>query len=273
MFTDTKYTEWYYRIIYQRQKVKYDGYTENHHILPRCLGGTDEPSNLVELSAREHFICHLLLTKMIDNSSINYAYIAMVNMKNEYQQRDYKITSRHYAYSKELNSKETSIRFKGKAKHNVGKKRYYHQVTLQEIFRFENDVPDGYILGASPLTRNSQRGKNSGKVYYYDPITNDTISLSIGQPIPDGFIKGNPKSKTNLGKSGRKQYFNTLSNKYVRKYEHEKTEYDIEMKMKTIYNDITLEESFIKFDEPIPNGWILGRSPKNKYQNQYSKGK
>lgn len=40
--------------------VKY----EKHHIVPRCLGGSDDASNLVKLSLREHFVCHLLLAKI-----------------------------------------------------------------------------------------------------------------------------------------------------------------------------------------------------------------
>ncbi len=41
-----------------------EGYTESHHILPRCMGGTDDPANLVRLTAREHFVAHQLLVKM-----------------------------------------------------------------------------------------------------------------------------------------------------------------------------------------------------------------
>lgn len=41
-----------------------EGYTEKHHILPRCMGGSDEPENLVRLTAREHFVAHQLLVKM-----------------------------------------------------------------------------------------------------------------------------------------------------------------------------------------------------------------
>lgn len=37
---------------------------EYHHITPRCLGGSDLLTNLVYLSAEEHFIAHLLLTKL-----------------------------------------------------------------------------------------------------------------------------------------------------------------------------------------------------------------
>lgn len=40
------------------------GYSEAHHILPKCMGGTNEKTNIVHLSAREHFVAHLLLVKI-----------------------------------------------------------------------------------------------------------------------------------------------------------------------------------------------------------------
>lgn len=39
-------------------------YFEIHHVIPRCLGGTDDASNLVDLTARAHFLAHLLLAKI-----------------------------------------------------------------------------------------------------------------------------------------------------------------------------------------------------------------
>jgi hypothetical protein len=39
-------------------------YTEEHHILPKSIGGTDEPTNLVKLTAREHYLSHILLAKI-----------------------------------------------------------------------------------------------------------------------------------------------------------------------------------------------------------------
>ena len=38
-----------------------NGYRERHHIIPRSMGGSDEKNNLVELTAREHFIAHMCL--------------------------------------------------------------------------------------------------------------------------------------------------------------------------------------------------------------------
>jgi hypothetical protein len=38
-------------------------YSENHHIILKSLGGSDDKSNRVKLTGREHYIIHLLLTK------------------------------------------------------------------------------------------------------------------------------------------------------------------------------------------------------------------
>ena len=40
------------------------GYKERHHIIPKCMGGTDDVSNLIELTAEEHFVAHQLLVKL-----------------------------------------------------------------------------------------------------------------------------------------------------------------------------------------------------------------
>ena len=33
-------------------------YYESHHIVPKCISGSDDSNNKVLLTAREHFICH-----------------------------------------------------------------------------------------------------------------------------------------------------------------------------------------------------------------------
>jgi hypothetical protein len=54
------------------------GYYETHHIIPRCLGGSDDPSNLVRLTPEEHYVAHQLLTKMYPNhKGLVYAAIMM----------------------------------------------------------------------------------------------------------------------------------------------------------------------------------------------------
>ena len=51
---------------------------ENHHILPRCLGGGNESFNLVKLTLKEHIFVHRLLSKMHPHhSGLNYAVVLL----------------------------------------------------------------------------------------------------------------------------------------------------------------------------------------------------
>lgn len=98
MYLQNKYTRCYYSII-DRAKTRTlssDIYTELHHIIPKSLGGSNLKENLVKLTAKEHFICHLLLTKMTNHHAMVYAAWKMSNQTNEHQER-YKINSSIYA--------------------------------------------------------------------------------------------------------------------------------------------------------------------------------
>lgn len=54
----------YDRLIARSLNRTLEGYSEKHHILPRCMGGGDEKENFATLTAREHFTAHLLLCKI-----------------------------------------------------------------------------------------------------------------------------------------------------------------------------------------------------------------
>lgn len=57
-----------------------EGYFEKHHIIPKCLGGTNKASNIVKLTAREHIIAHFLLVRIYPkNAKLKYAAWMMVN--------------------------------------------------------------------------------------------------------------------------------------------------------------------------------------------------
>lgn len=74
-------------------------YYENHHIIPRCIGGLDTIENLVLLTAKEHFLCHKLLTYIFPKKpGIILAFRLMAS--DPYKL--YNVSSRDYKYSKEL---------------------------------------------------------------------------------------------------------------------------------------------------------------------------
>lgn len=76
-FLSNKYTRWYLSIVATAKYRLLESYSEVHHIVPMCIGGGDNDENKVRLTAREHFICHFLLTKMLprckERNSLVYA--------------------------------------------------------------------------------------------------------------------------------------------------------------------------------------------------------
>jgi hypothetical protein len=104
MYLQNKYTQWYYNIIQQAQSriLSPDVYVEKHHIMPSSLGGNNSKSNIVRLTPREHFVCHLLLTKMTTGNALfkmKHAVSMLMNAKNIGRGR-YIPSSRLYAYVK-----------------------------------------------------------------------------------------------------------------------------------------------------------------------------
>lgn len=121
LFNNSKYTTWYYNIInnaksQQRIKTK-ENYYEQHHIIPKCLNGSNKKNNLVLLTAREHYLCHLLLPRMCINSQHRYKLsIAILRFKHN---KNY--SSKLYEIEKKRISKELSINRMGNKNSFYGK--------------------------------------------------------------------------------------------------------------------------------------------------------
>jgi hypothetical protein len=130
IFIDNKYTKIYYNIINSAKATSpMDGYLEQHHIIPKSLGGLNTVDNLINLTARQHFVCHWLLTKMVvgkDKKKMIFAINRMLSA-TIHQQR-YKITGRKYELLKIQFSKINPFNDKDWQKlqrknNHIGKKR------------------------------------------------------------------------------------------------------------------------------------------------------
>jgi hypothetical protein len=109
------YQKIYNDLVFRAQnREKPSCYTERHHIVPKSMGGLNNKDNLVILTAREHFIAHILLYKIYKNQQMAYALCAMAMRTLKH----IKITSRQYAYIRE----QYSLAQKGKNNPNYGKK-------------------------------------------------------------------------------------------------------------------------------------------------------
>lgn len=96
---ENKYSRAYFAIVEKAKSRALVGYTELHHIIPRSLGGTNRSENLVRLTAKEHFVCHLLLIKCLsgqDKAKMVFAASRMANTGNVFQTGRYVPSSRIY---------------------------------------------------------------------------------------------------------------------------------------------------------------------------------
>ena len=113
MFLDNKYYKWYKQLTSQKDR-ELSCYTEKHHIVPRCMGGSDDKDNLVALTAREHYVAHLLLTKCSSaeyRGKLLHAYVMMSEAKDKNQERFYKVNSRLFE-SRKVESNKIKSQFK-----------------------------------------------------------------------------------------------------------------------------------------------------------------
>ena len=101
------YQSIYNDLISKRQAVRPLGYTENHHIVMKSMGGTNDPSNLVRLTGREHWLAHQLLYKIHRNRQTVHA-CHMMAMRCEERGIPRIKTSRMYEHIRKEHAKAAS---------------------------------------------------------------------------------------------------------------------------------------------------------------------
>lgn len=140
------YRKIYDNIIEKRRtdKLPKNVYGEEHHIVPRSLGGGDDINNIIRLTAKEHFICHLLLSEMYPKKSfewykMNHAFqmmsVSMSKQRRYFNGRIYEMKKKDFSetmswsQSGEKNSQygknksdETKEKIKKSVNKRIGKK-------------------------------------------------------------------------------------------------------------------------------------------------------
>ena len=85
-----KYRNIYIKLILRCQNMteeELSGYNEKHHILPKCMGGTNDIENLVLMPVRYHIMAHIILTKAFpDSASLRYALLLITSEGNKNNQ-------------------------------------------------------------------------------------------------------------------------------------------------------------------------------------------
>jgi hypothetical protein len=212
---DVDYKRLYELICNRGKEVRKLEYSENHHITPQCMNGSDDPENMTRLTAKEHYLAHWLLYKIYpSNWKISNAFFWMATENKKNSRR---ITSTQYERAKIAMSKNCSVRMKdvGNPMHkedakkkisesmkgdnnpmrrfpernhilnggmtpSMGDAKWFTDGTSSKYFRPDEIVPNGWSEGMAPFP---DRGRW---------ITNgvDIRRLKAGQEMPEGFYYG-----------------------------------------------------------------------------------
>jgi hypothetical protein len=111
------YQKIYDNLIYrsQNRQLPNDVYTEIHHIIPRCIGGSDDKNNLVTLTLREHFLAHLLLCKINPTHLGLYRAVFLMSKTRALKSsRDFEILKSKWKRLVKFNSQLKHIKLKMK---------------------------------------------------------------------------------------------------------------------------------------------------------------
>jgi len=122
------------RSLYRKISVPY----ENHHIRPKCIGGLDIDSNLTKLTLREHYIAHLLLTKMYKSSNrknLVFAFRCFCNHKkiNSRLYKLYRLEANRIMKNGRLWKKKVSTTMKHKRAIWITKNSIDKRVSVEEV--------------------------------------------------------------------------------------------------------------------------------------------
>ena len=197
---------------------KKDCYCERHHIIPVSEGGSDDDDNKVNLTAREHYIAHLLLAKIYNDYKM-YSAVVYMQCNTKRQKRDFKFNSHLYEQIRKAFAIKNSEAHKGKPGWNKGKKMSdATKAKISKSKRGQQPWMKGKHHTAEAKTKISaaRKGKkfkplsdehkkaisegnkgrkcaNKGKRWVNDSIKNSYIL--IGEELPPGFVWGRIKFK------------------------------------------------------------------------------
>lgn len=209
------YKKIYFDLIERRKASRPNGYVERHHIIPCCIGGNNDSSNLVYLTPEEHFIAHKLLAKIYPN---NYGLIKAVismGMNSKTHKRQF---SKSYGWER----RQMSILQTGKGnpfygKHHTEKHKQYisslfksRVVSNESIFKMKatkkafpykyskeqcqaiserNSGTGNWMYGKTHTTESIKKISDKAKERYKDPSKNPTAKKVLLNGIEYNSIK------------------------------------------------------------------------------------
>jgi hypothetical protein len=124
-----RYERWYNSLMNKAKNRYLNGYVERHHIIPKSMGGSNIKENIVKLTAKEHYIAHLLLTKFTTGEyrkKMIRAFVCLRNFKNKNRKGDYRFNAKLYnklrnEYAEIARENSTNRQFSLERRKNISK--------------------------------------------------------------------------------------------------------------------------------------------------------
>ena len=168
-------------------------YFETHHIIPKSEGGTNNASNLVKLTAREHFVAHWLLHRESPNTySRSFSFWRMCNGKGKVPTSKWIVVSSR-AYEEGKLAFRTAIKgvLKGRPKSrehiqkvalaNTGKKRSKESRDRMSVAAKSRPISEGFSKLRESRIIQDERQRKQVAMVLLDGSTVHKIFSSLKQ--------------------------------------------------------------------------------------------
>lgn len=178
-----------------------------HHIIPRHMGGSDDPSNLVELTVEEHAEAHKKLYEQYGKEEDKIAYLSLSGQASKPEvmrlasklgraKTDKILEERYGTNWKIIHAKNASEK---------GKVRF--KELYENDLEFRKKILEGQQIGSSAALSDTARKKrkdsfkkishqqgmrnsNYGKIWISNSKLKSSKTHPKNEPIPHGWIRG-----------------------------------------------------------------------------------
>ena len=236
-----------------KPNLKGGSYCEIHHIFPKCYGGSDDSSNKVKLTCKDHLLAHIYLALSTKNVFMYMAVNLMFNRifnslsdieKYAFEKVDEFAEVRRKAQTR-LFSEEGRKKISEKAKDRW--KRFRESGRIDEV---KNNISKTTKEGMKKSKHSQIRTRiNLNSEWYYNETEDKEMHWYEGMEEPDSTLWR--RGRRGNSKESREKLKKTLNARRKIFYHND------ELKINTTFNE----------GDVIPPGWEIGSKPEYRGNN------